>query len=158
MAGTDRTRGLEGAPGGPAVILVRPQLADNIGAAARAMLNCGLTALRLVAPRDGWPNDRAWPFASGADVVLETATVYPDVAAATADLEHVYATTARDRDQIRRVLTPRAVAEAGEDIELRRMSVYDLPHLGERFDLEEAAAAHEYLEERRSVGKVVLEP
>ena len=70
----------------PAIVLVRPQLAENIGKAARAMLNFGLTDLRLVAPRDGWPNPAAGPAASGADVVLEKARVYDDVATATADL------------------------------------------------------------------------
>ena len=70
----------------PAVILVRPQLGENIGACARAMLNFGLTDMRLVAPRDGWPNPEAWPRASGADRVLDDARVYPTLAEAIADL------------------------------------------------------------------------
>mgnify|MGYP000868749043 FL=1 len=69
----------------PAVILVRPQLGENIGKAARAMLNFGLTEMRLVAPRDGWPNPDAGPAASGADIVLEQAKVYASVAEATSD-------------------------------------------------------------------------
>ena len=68
----------------PAIVLVRPQLGENIGQAARAMLNFGLTELRLVAPRDGWPNPNAGPAASGADIVLERAQVYDTVAEAVA--------------------------------------------------------------------------
>src|SRR3954452_21634114 len=82
----------------PTIILVRPQLGENIGMAARAMLNCGLSSLRLVAPRDGWPNAKAQRAASGADVVLEKAVVFDDLAAAVADLQRVLATTARNRE------------------------------------------------------------
>src|SRR6202790_3868988 len=109
MAGTDRSRG--GVTGGPAIILVEPQLGENIGTAARAMLNCGLDDLRLVAPRDGWPSERAVAAASGADRVLDKARLYPDVPAAIADLKHVYAATARDRYMVKRELTPRRAAE-----------------------------------------------
>jgi tRNA/rRNA methyltransferase len=94
----------------PVVILVRPQLGENIGMAARAMLNCGLSTLRLVNPRDGWPNDKAQRAASGADVVLEKAEVFDSVAAAVADLERVVATTARNRELTQRILTPRRAA------------------------------------------------
>ncbi|MGQ0660233.1 GIY-YIG nuclease family protein, partial [Sphingosinicella sp.] len=69
----------------PAIVLVRPQLGENIGKAARAMLNFGLTDIRLVAPRDGWPNPGAGPAASGADIVLERARVFESVAEAVAD-------------------------------------------------------------------------
>ena len=81
----------------PIIVLVRPQLGQNIGKAARAMLNFGLTELRLVAPRDGWPNPQAGPAASGADEVLERAQVFDSVAEATADCGHVFATTARTK-------------------------------------------------------------
>ena len=94
----------------PAVILVRPQLGENIGMAARAMLNCGLSTLRLVAPRDGWPNERAQRAASGADIVLEKAEVFDSVGEAVADLERVVATTARNRELTQRILTPRHAA------------------------------------------------
>ncbi len=94
----------------PVVVLVRPQLGENIGMAARAMLNCGLSALRLVTPRDGWPNPRAQRAASGADVVLEQAEVFDSVGAAVADLERVVATTARNRELTQRILTPRRAA------------------------------------------------
>lgn len=90
----------------PIIILVRPQLGENIGKAARAMLNFGMTGLRLVAPRDGWPNPSAGPAASGADSVLADAQVFGSVAEATADCAHVYATTVRKRGVIKPVMTP----------------------------------------------------
>jgi tRNA/rRNA methyltransferase len=90
----------------PIIILVRPQLGENIGKAARAMLNFGLTELRLVAPRDGWPNPSAGPAAAGADIVLEQAQVFDTLEAATADIAHVYATTVRKRDQVKPVVSP----------------------------------------------------
>jgi tRNA/rRNA methyltransferase len=94
----------------PAIVLVRPQLGENIGKAARAMLNFGLTELRLVSPRDGWPNPAAGPAASGADVVLEQAQVYATTAEAVADCAHVYATTVRKRGVTKPVLTPEEAA------------------------------------------------
>ena len=110
MAGSDRSR--EGAAGGPAVILVRPQMGENIGTAARAMLNFGLTDLRIVQPRDGWPNVKAVNAASGAIAVIDGVRVFDNAAEAIADLSHVFATTARPRDMLKPVTTPRAaVAE-----------------------------------------------
>jgi len=109
MAGTNSSR--DSATGGPAIILVQPQLGENIGTAARAMLNCGLGDLRLVRPRDGWPIDKAVAAASGADRVLDAARLYPSVKAAIADLAHVYAATARDRYMVKRAVTPRLAAE-----------------------------------------------
>lgn len=94
----------------PVIVLVRPQLGENIGKAARAMLNFGLTEMRLVAPRDGWPNPSAGPAASGADVVLENAKVFATVAEAVADCEHVHATTVRKRGVTKPVLTPEQAA------------------------------------------------
>jgi tRNA/rRNA methyltransferase len=114
MAGTDHRRSK--ASGGPAIILVEPQLGENIGTAARAMYNNGLTDLRLVRPRDGWPSKKAQAAASGADVVLERARLYDRVEDAIAELRHVYATTARDRYMVKRILTPRLAAA-----EMRRL-------------------------------------
>jgi len=94
----------------PIIVLVRPQLGENIGKAARAMLNFGLTELRLVTPRDGWPNPDAGPAAAGADVVLADAQVFESVAAATNDCTHVYATTVRKRGVIKPVVTPEQAA------------------------------------------------
>jgi tRNA/rRNA methyltransferase len=101
----DERDGGQGAPP-PVIVLVRPQLGENIGKAARAMLNFGLTEMRLVSPRDGWPNPSAGPAASGADSVLQNAKVYDSVAAATADCEQVFATTVRKRGITKPVVTP----------------------------------------------------
>ena len=108
MAKTNRSQAAQA--GGPAIVLVQPQLGENIGAAARAMLNFGLTDLRLVAPRDGWPNDKAVAAASGADVVIEAARVFPSTRAAVEDLRIVYAMTARQRDLRKDVVTPHHAA------------------------------------------------
>jgi tRNA/rRNA methyltransferase len=108
-AGTDRTKPRLG--GGPAVILVRPQLAVNIGMCARAMANFGLDDLRLVNPREGWPRsdayrEVAYSAAAGATDLLDAARVFRSVEAAVGDLNAVYATTARERGQMKAVLTP----------------------------------------------------
>ncbi len=114
-AGTDRTRPQLG--GGPAFILVRPQLAVNIGMCARAMANFGLDDLRLVNPREGWPRsdeyrEVAYSAAAGATDLLDAARVFPSVEAAIGDLHVVYATTARERGQMKAVLTPRVAMAA----------------------------------------------
>ncbi len=100
---TDRT--------GPAIVLVEPQLGENIGTTARAMANFGLGDLRLVEPREGWPNEKARAASSGADHVLDRVRVYPTVEAAVADLGFLYATTARVRDLAKDVVGPRQAAE-----------------------------------------------
>ncbi|WP_205478666.1 RNA methyltransferase [Sphingomonas arenae] len=94
----------------PIIVLVRPQLGQNIGKAARAMLNFGLTEMRLVAPRDGWPNPDAGPAASGADIVLERATVCDTVADAIADCSTVFASTVRKRELVTPVVGPEEMA------------------------------------------------
>ncbi len=95
----------------PVIILVNPQLGENIGAAARAMKNFGLHQLRLVAPRDGWPNARAVDMAAHAADVVEAATIYATTAEAVADLQAVYATTARERDMAKVAYSPRELFE-----------------------------------------------
>jgi tRNA/rRNA methyltransferase len=95
----------------PVIILVVPQLGENIGMVARAMLNCGCTELRLVNPRDGWPNPAAVSAASGADQIIENAKVFTSLPDAIADLQFVFATTANRRDQVKNVFTPRAAAQ-----------------------------------------------
>ena len=118
MSGTDRSLALavaaaseaageSGVEPGPVVVLVHPQLAENIGTAARAMLNCGLTRLRLVAPRESRLSERAVAAASGADRVLEAAEVFATLEEAIADCRRVYATSARPREMVKRVVTPR---------------------------------------------------
>jgi tRNA/rRNA methyltransferase len=121
-AGTDRTKDWT-IGRGPIVILVEPQLGENIGAAARAMANFGLSQLRLVNPRQGWPNDKARMMATGAVQVLDQAMLYPTLAAAIADCSFVLATTARAHDQAKPVVgTAEAAAlmapkaSAGENV------------------------------------------
>ena len=115
MAGTDhrQRRPVERAP---AVILIEPQLGENIGTAARAMANFGLDDLRLVRPRDGWPNEHARKAASGADWIIENARLYDAAADAIGELSFVYATTARPRGMVKPVITPE---QAGEDMRRR---------------------------------------
>jgi tRNA/rRNA methyltransferase len=107
----------------PVFILVRPQMGENIGASARGMLNFGLERLRVVAPRDGWPNPKAVAMASGAGRLLEVAGLFPDVNAAIADCDYVFATTARGRELTKPVMTPeramdhaRALSAAGKRV------------------------------------------
>jgi tRNA/rRNA methyltransferase len=109
MSGTDRTKS---APdlAGPVVILVEPQLGENIGMAARAMGNFALSRLRLVGPRDGWPNIAAQRAAAGADHILEKAELFDTVQAAVADLDLLFATTARAHDQAKPVVAPEGAA------------------------------------------------
>ena len=95
----------------PVFVLVRPQLGQNIGKAARAMLNFGLTEMRLVAPRDRWPNPDTGPAASGADIILERAQVFDSVEAAIADCNQVFASTVRRRDLVMPVLGPEQMAD-----------------------------------------------
>src|SRR5882762_9203418 len=123
-AGTDKTKRWVEQPG-PCVILVEPQLADNIGAAARAMANFGLSQLRLVNPRQGWPHERAVVMAAGAERVLDGAKLYDCVQAAVGDLNYVFATTARAHDQAKPVVDAAAAAQlaagkvaAGESVGL----------------------------------------
>ncbi|MEP4198140.1 MAG: RNA methyltransferase [Aliishimia sp.] len=95
----------------PAFVLVRPQMGENIGAAARAMLNFGLDHMRIVAPRDGWPNPAAVAMASGAGRVLDKAVVHPDLASAIGDQHFTFATTARSRDLTKPVYSPEAAMQ-----------------------------------------------
>ncbi len=119
MAGTDTTKAAV-LGDGPAVVLVEPQLGENIGMVARAMLNFGLTDLRLVRPREPWPNDKASAASAGADRVLGAARLFDTTSEAVADLSRVYATTARARDMTKRVVTPHQAA-----IELTRSPASD---------------------------------
>ena len=121
-AGTDKTRNWIETPG-PIIILVEPQLGENIGAAARVMANFGLARLRLIKPRDGWPNIQAQRSASGADRILDDAVLFDTLEAAIADCTVVLATTARAHDQAKPVIGPEEAAEflaphvaAGENV------------------------------------------
>ena len=134
MRGRDRASGPDDATAGepgptpailpPAIVLVRPQLGENIGKAARAMLNFGLTDLRLVAPRDGWPNPSAGPAAAGADAVLDGASVFATLAKAVADCGQVYATTVRKRGVTKPVVTPEQAAAEMRKLPVRSAIVF----------------------------------
>jgi tRNA/rRNA methyltransferase len=115
MAGTDKTQ-ISPRSAAPSVVLVNPQLGENIGTAARAMANFGLSELRIVDPRDGWPNERAVSAASGADWIITSATIHGTLADALRDFTYVYATTARPRGMIKEVVTPE---QAGSDMRRR---------------------------------------
>jgi tRNA/rRNA methyltransferase len=95
----------------PAFVLIRPQMGENIGAAARAMWNFGLDRMRIIDPRDGWPNQKAVAMASGAGRLLDEAQIFGDTAAAIADCDYVYATTARPRGLTKLVLSPEAAMQ-----------------------------------------------
>ncbi|HEX6956947.1 MAG TPA: RNA methyltransferase [Ferrovibrio sp.] len=148
MAGTHRPKlGKYAPPGplrrGPVIVLVEPQLGENIGAAARAMLNCGITELRLVNPRDGWPNPSAYVLASKADAVLDAVSVFKSTAEAVADLHRVYATTARHRDLMKEFVTPReaAIRIRAEEAEGDRVGIlFGRERTG--LDNEDVALAH----------------
>ena len=126
MAGTDSSHPFVPEPDRqPCIVLVRPQLGENIGTAARAMLNCGLTDLRLVAPRDGWPNPNAAAAAAGADMVLEGVRAFDTLAEALADRHRVYATTARNRGMSQMLMPPRpAAAETHAEIAAGKRVAY----------------------------------
>lgn len=114
----------------PVIVLVRPQLGENIGKAARAMLNFGLTELRMVTPRDGWPNPSAGPAASGADIVLARAQVFDSLSEAVADCSHVYATTVRKRGVTKPVLTPEEAARQIHSVTSRSAFVFGAERSG----------------------------
>lgn len=124
----------------PVIILVRPQLGENIGKAARAMLNFGLIDLRLVAPRDGWPNPDAGPAAAGADIVLARAQVFATLADAVADCATIYATTVRKRGVTKPVLTPEAAAREVHASDARSAYVFGAERSG--LDTDDVALAH----------------
>lgn len=109
MTGTNLPQ-LKSAAPGPVVILTNPQMGENIGAAARAMLNCGVSGLRIVNPRDGWPSERAEAMSAGALEAMPPVKVYASTAEAIADLHFVYATTARPRDMVKQIMTARSAA------------------------------------------------
>jgi tRNA/rRNA methyltransferase len=124
----------------PLIVLVRPQLGENIGQVARAMRNFGLLKLRLVNPRDGWPNPDAGPSAAGADDVLAGVEVFESVAAALADCTHIYATTVRKRGIVLPVLAPQAAAVAMHASPHRSAILFGAERAG--LETEDVAHAH----------------
>ncbi len=151
MAGTDRTRARV-EEDGPQITLVGPQLGENIGASARAMLNCGLTNMVLVSPREPWPNEKAAKMSSGASEVLDRARLFDGIGAAVGGLNHVYAATTRTRDKTQRVVTPRRAAE-----EMRRAMAAGEP-VGILFGPERSGLTNEDLQHADTVISVPLNP
>ena len=137
----------------PVVILDAPQLGENIGFTARAMLNCGLTELRLVRPRDGWPNPAAEAAAAGADRVIADAAVFDNLEAAIGDCHRVYAATARRREQVKRILTPRAAAA-----EIRSAPAAGEPKTGLLFGPERSGLDNDAVSLADAVIEVPLNP
>jgi tRNA/rRNA methyltransferase len=124
----------------PIIVLVRPQLGQNIGKAARAMLNFGLTELRLVAPRDGWPNPDAGPAASGADALLEQAQLFDSVKDSIADCGQVFASTVRRRDLVMPVVAPEQMADQVAQAPVRSAILFGPERSG--LETEEVALAN----------------
>jgi tRNA/rRNA methyltransferase len=131
------------APQAPVIILVRPQLGENIGKAARAMLNFGLTEMRLVAPRDGWPNPMAGPTSAGADIVIAGAQVFETLDEAIADVNHIYATTVRKRGVTKPVVTPEQAARQIHDANGRSAILFGTERSG--LAAEEVVVAREII-------------
>jgi tRNA/rRNA methyltransferase len=136
----------------PVVVLNEPQLAENIGAVARVMANFGLSELRLVAPRDGWPQERAWASASGADWPLDGAKVFDRLESAIADLQLTLATTARPRETELPVITPREAAAS-----LREASAQSLT-VGLLFGGERAGLATPHISLCQAIVTVPIDP
>lgn len=108
----------------PTVILVRPQMGENIGAVARAMSNFGMSELRIAAPRDGWPNPKAVEMAAGAEAIIDTAKIYPDFPAAMQGIHLAYATSARPRDMEKRVVEPATAMQEMKSSSVRTALVF----------------------------------
>ncbi|MEM6310202.1 MAG: RNA methyltransferase [Pseudomonadota bacterium] len=136
----------------PGIILVRPQMGENIGAAARAMLNFGLDHMRIVAPRDGWPNPAAKAMASGAGRVLDNALICPTVAEALGDFQFVFATTARPRDLNKSVYSPE------EAMRTAREKIAAGQRIGILFGPERAGLENEDLAQANAIITVPVNP
>jgi len=136
----------------PCFILVRPQMGENIGEAARAMRNCGLGRMRIVDPRDGWPNHKAVAMASGAGRVLDHAGIFPDIPAAIADCDFVFATTARGRELVKPVVTPERA------MEMTRAMVAEGKRVGVLFGPERAGLENEDIVPANAIVTVPVNP
>ncbi|MFK7876248.1 MAG: RNA methyltransferase [Paracoccaceae bacterium] len=136
----------------PGFILVRPQMGENIGAAARAMLNFGLDHMRIVDPRDGWPNPSAVAMASGAGRVLDSAMVCPDLATGLGDFHFTFATTARPRDLVKSVYSPE------EAMQLASQKIYSGQRVGVMFGPERAGLENDDLAQANALITVPVNP
>jgi tRNA/rRNA methyltransferase len=152
MSGTDHSKDEGWLGAQPLTVLVRPQMGENIGAAARAMWNFGLDRMRIVAPRDGWPNERAVAMASGAGRVLDNVQLTDTVAAACDELHYAYATTARARDLTKPVLSP---LEAMQDARAR---IADGQRVGILYGPERAGLENEDVAQANALISVPVNP
>ena len=154
MAGTDTSlKSLKDIPLAPVIILVGPQLGENIGMCARAMLNCAVTELRIVNPRDGWPNPGAVSSAAGATTVLEQAKLYTSTKDAVADLEFVLATTARPREMVKDIYSTDAAAR-----EIRRRNAGKVQKCGILFGPERAGLENDDVVFANAILNIPLNP
>jgi tRNA/rRNA methyltransferase len=154
MAGTDTSlKSEKPLPLAPVIILVEPQLGENIGMCARAMLNCAVTELRIVNPRDGWPNEAAIRSSSGATELLEKAKLYATTKEAIADLEFVLATTARERGMTKEIYTPETAAK-----EIRRRNVGDKQICGILFGRERTGLENDEVAMANAILNIPLNP
>jgi tRNA/rRNA methyltransferase len=155
MAGTNTTLSPfpKDIPLAPVIILVRPQLGENIGMCARAMLNCAVTELRIVNPRDGWPNPGAVSSAAGATAVLEQAKLYTSTKDAVADLEFVLATTARPREMVKDIYSTDAAAK-----EIRQRNAAKVQKCGILFGPERAGLENDDVVFANAILNIPLNP
>jgi len=154
MAGTDASlKTLKAPPLAPVIILVGPQLGENIGMCARAMLNCAVTELRIVNPRDGWPNPSAAAAASGATDILDQARLYSSTKDAVADLEFVLATTARPRGMVKEIYSTAAATT-----EIRRINADRVQKCGILFGPERAGLENDDVVFANAILNIPLNP
>lgn len=155
MAGTDTSQKTipDNMPLAPVIILVGPQLGENIGMCARAMLNCAVTELRIVNPRDGWPNPAATSAASGANIVLEQAKLFTSTQEAIADLEFVLATTARGRGMVKDIYSTETAAQ-----EIRKRNMGATQKCGILFGPERAGLENDDVALANAILNIPLNP
>ena len=154
MAGTDTTvKASKPLPLAPVIILVGPQMGENIGMCARAMLNCAVTEMRIVNPRDGWPNPGATASAAGATSVLDNAKLYTSTKDAVADLEFVLATTARERGMTKEIYSPATAAK-----EIRRRNTGAQQKCGILFGCERAGLENDEVAMANAILNIPLNP
>ena len=153
MAGTDTSKAAEKIALAPVIILVEPQMGENIGMCARAMLNCAVTELRIVNPRDGWPNEAAIKTSSGAVELLEKAKLYKTTKEAVADLEFVLATTARERGMTKEIYSPETAA-----VEIRRHNAGGKHKCGILFGRERTGLENDEIAMANAILNIPLNP
>jgi tRNA/rRNA methyltransferase len=152
MAGTNHGQEESWQGPSPVFVLVEPQMGENIGAAARAMWNFGLDRMRLVAPRDGWPNEKAVAMASGAGRVLDQVGLFESSAEALGDVNYVFATTARPRDLTKDVVTPE------EAMRQARNRIADGQSVGVLFGPERAGLENDVIARANAIVSVPVNP